>query len=254
MYNGRLIGDDFYPFHPLEVDMEKLGDALMWYVIFLFSTVLHEAAHSWAAFKMGDSTAYEGGQVSLNPVPHVKRSPFGMVLVPLFTFFSAGWMMGWASAPYDPYWALKYPRRAGWMSLAGPGANLLLVLVSALLIHLGMILGVFMPPEVIHFSTVVSPTQPGFFASVATFLSVLFSLNLLLCCFNLLPFPPLDGSGALTLLLSEKTSGKYLQWISQPQLQFISFFVAWQLFNLIFDPVHTACLNLLYPGAGYHRL
>ena len=232
--------------------MEHITLGLLWFFVFLFSTVLHEAAHSWAAHKMGDSTAYEGGQVSLNPIPHIKRSPFGMVLVPLITFFSSGWMMGWASAPYDAHWAYRYPRKAGWMSLAGPGANLLLVLVAALFIHIGLSFDVFMSPETVHASMVVISTQPGMYSVPATFLSILFSLNLLLCFFNLLPFPPLDGSGAVTLLITEKASEKYLEMIHHPQIQFVSFIVAWRLFDVIFDPIQTVALNLLYSGANYH--
>ncbi|HJT23224.1 MAG TPA: site-2 protease family protein [bacterium] len=232
--------------------MNTVTMGLIWYVVFLFSTVFHEAAHSWAAYKMGDPTAYEGGQVSLNPAPHIKRSPFGLVFVPLFTFYASGWMMGWASAPYDPHWALQYPRRAGWMSLAGPAANLILVVAAGLMIHAGLWLGVFREPDVIHFSTVVESVNGGLYSSAATLLSIVFSLNLLLCLFNLLPFPPLDGSGAMTLLLTEKVSEKYLSFIRTPQLQFISFYAAWKIFDVIFDPVHLIAINLLYPGAGYH--
>lgn len=233
---------------------EQYSLGLAWYVIFLFSTVFHEAAHAWVALKMGDPTAYQGGQVSLNPVPHIKRSPFGMILVPLFTYFTSGWMMGWASAPYNPYWAARYPRRAGWMSLAGPAANLILVLVAAFLIRIGVWYGVFDAPDTTHFTCIVESIRPGFFSAAATFLSILFSLNLLLCTFNLLPFPPLDGSGALTLLIPEESSGKYLSLIHHPQLQIFSFFLAWKIFNFVFNPIQTVALNLLYPGAGYHPL
>lgn len=73
-----------------------------WFVVFLFSTTLHEAGHAFAAYRLGDSTAYEGGQVTLNPWPHIRREPVGMILVPLITFATRGWMIGWASAPYDP--------------------------------------------------------------------------------------------------------------------------------------------------------
>ena len=94
----------------MSADLVVLG--LTWFVVFLFSTTLHEAGHAWAAYKLGDRTAYEGGQVSLNPLPHIQREPVGMILVPLFTFVSMHWMMGWASAPYDPVWAHRYPKRA----------------------------------------------------------------------------------------------------------------------------------------------
>ncbi len=108
--------------------MDRALDGLVWYVVFLFSTSLHEAAHAWAAQRGGDPTAYLGGQVSLDPRPHIRREPFGMLLLPLFTAVTSGWPIGYASAPYDPVWAANHPRRAAWMSLAGPAANLLLVL------------------------------------------------------------------------------------------------------------------------------
>src|SRR6476659_583779 len=107
---------------------------LTWCVAFIFSTTLHEAGHALAALKLGDPTAYEGGQVSLNPWPHIRREPLGMVIVPIASFALNGWMMGWASAPFDPEWAHRYPKRAALMAAAGPAANLLLVLLSGLAI------------------------------------------------------------------------------------------------------------------------
>src|SRR4029079_6609186 len=113
-------------------DLVVLG--LLWFVVFLFSTTLHHAGHAFAAYRLGDPTAYHGGQVSLSPFPHMQREPFGMVLVPIISFLlSRGtWMMGWAGAPYDPLWAHRHPRRAALMALAGPLANLSLVLASGL--------------------------------------------------------------------------------------------------------------------------
>jgi hypothetical protein len=90
----------------------EIGTALLWYVALLFSLCCHEAAHAWAAKRGGDPTAYLGGQVSLDPRPHIRREPFGTVIMPLFAFVAAGWMIGWASTPFDPHWAVRYPRRA----------------------------------------------------------------------------------------------------------------------------------------------
>ena len=69
---------------------------------FLFSTTVHEAMHALVAWKLGDPTAYNGGQVSLSPIPHIKREPIGMLVLPLLTAMTQGWAIGWASAPYDP--------------------------------------------------------------------------------------------------------------------------------------------------------
>ena len=120
----------------------NLANLVTWYVAFLLSVTAHEAAHALAALKGGDPTAYLGGQVSLNPVPHVRRSPFGTVVVPLLSYLFGGWMIGWASAPYDPYWAERYPRRAAWMAAAGPAANLILATLAFLLMKLGLAAGV----------------------------------------------------------------------------------------------------------------
>ena len=61
----------------------SLFDAGCWYVVFLASTTLHEASHAFAAFRLGDDTAYRAGQVSLDPTPHIRREPVGMVVVPI---------------------------------------------------------------------------------------------------------------------------------------------------------------------------
>src|SRR3990167_6103885 len=105
---------------------EAVALGVVWYAVFLFSTTCHEAAHAWAAKLGGDPTAALGGQASINPLPHIQREPLGTVVVPVASYLLGGWMIGWASAPYDPLWAERHPRRAGLMALAGPGANLLL--------------------------------------------------------------------------------------------------------------------------------
>jgi len=86
-----------------QLSPEALVQGLVWYVVFLFSTTCHEASHSLAAKWGGDLTAFRGGQVTLNPLPHMKREPFGMLVVPLLSFLLGDWMIGWASAPYDPF-------------------------------------------------------------------------------------------------------------------------------------------------------
>lgn len=92
--------------------MIDYSEALLWYVLFLFSTTFHEASHAFTAYKMGDSTAYEQGQVSLSPIPHIKREPLGTVIVPVISFIFAGWMIGWASAPYNYEWAYNNPKKS----------------------------------------------------------------------------------------------------------------------------------------------
>jgi len=233
----------------MNVTPELLVLGLVWYVVFLLAVTCHEGAHAWAAKLGGDLTAFHAGQVTLNPLPHILREPFGTVVVPLASYFLGGWMIGWASAPYDPLWAERHPRRAAWMALAGPAANLGLLLLGAVAIRVGVGLGVFTAPSRATFTQVVAASEPGTLAAVATLLSILFVLNLLLFLFNLLPVPPLDGHQAITLLMSERTGRRFREFTQS--FGILGLIVAWLAFGRLFGPVYSLALNLLHPGAGY---
>lgn len=233
--------------------MDKLADGLLWYVAFLFSTTLHEASHAFAAFRLGDRTAYEGGQLTLNPIPHIRREPFGTVVVPVVSFLLGGWMIGWASVPYDPQWAYDNPRSSAKMSAAGPAANLLLALLAALAIRLGMMWGLFFPPDSIDYAHVIGATREGTLTTVAAFINVLFSLNLLLFIFNLLPIPPLDGSGVVPIFLREDRARKYLTLVRNPSFSFLGIVVAWNIFGYVYHPLHLGVINLLFLGEAHYQ-
>jgi len=229
----------------------KLALGALWYVAFLFSTTLHEAAHAWAALRMGDPTAYHGGQVSLNPLPHVRREPFGMVIVPILVFSLSGWMLGWASAPYDPAWADRHPKRAGLMALAGPAANLFLLIVSSVAILVGIGGGWLAPTPGDTLSTLVQAGAPGAgIEAGATFLSILFVLNLILFLFNLLPLPPMDGSGALPLVMSDRLAIAYRQSLRHPGIALAGLLLAWWVFPYLFGPALAILVGILFGLAG----
>lgn len=231
--------------------MTDLGTAIVFYVVFVASLTLHEAAHALVAKLGGDSTAYAAGQVSLSPIPHMRREPFGMVLLPILSLAISGWPFGFASAPYDPDWARMHPRRAAWMSLAGPGANLALFLLAGLLIHAGALSGVLDPPETVNFSKLIAPTSSPLGDTLALTLSILFSMNLLLLLLNLIPMPPLDGWGALGLLLREDTARSVQDWVARSGFGWFGILIAWWLIGAIFHPAFIAAVNLLYPGIYY---
>ncbi len=230
--------------------MEDPVGALVFYVAFLFSVTVHEAAHAWAALRGGDPTAYHGGQVTLDPIPHIRREPVGMVLLPLITVAISGWPFGFASAPYDPDWARAHPRRAAWMALAGPAANLALVLIAALLIRAGIALEIFFPPPSIRFAAITAAATPGL-EQVGYIVGVFFSMNLVLFVLNLLPVPPLDGAGALPLLLSERASEAWMNVTREPMLGWIGILIAWRIFDEIFMPVFFFAVDLMYPEMVY---
>ena len=230
--------------------VEELVDAVLFYVAFVFSMTLHAAAHAWAALRGGDSTAYLGGQVSIDPVPHMRREPIGMLVLPILTVLTWGWPFGYASAPYNPEWARRHPKRAGWMALAGPGANALLLILAAVLIRMGVAMGVFEAPDAVNLTQVVTSVGEGA-SGVAFLLSAFFTMNLVLLLLNLFPVPPFDGAGALPLVLSEEWAERYRNFCAQPGVSIAGLLVAWTLFGEILFPVFLVAVNLLYPEAQY---
>lgn len=233
-----------------------LATGLLWYFIFVYSTVFHEAAHAWSAMRLGDDTAYRGGQVSLDPTPHIRREPFGLILVPILSFIlnKGTWMMGWASAPYNPEWALRYPRRSAWMAMAGPAANLIIVIVSGILIRLGVESGIFNAPTSFSFAHVVDAASPNKGTELlALGLGIAFSLNLLLAIFNLLPVPPLDGSAIPLLFLKGAAAENYQRILWQPAMQFIGIILVFRGVGWLVMPVLTWAVNLMYSGIAVYR-
>ncbi|HVN08454.1 MAG TPA: site-2 protease family protein [Patescibacteria group bacterium] len=217
----------------------------LWYIAFLFSTVCHEGAHALAGKLGGDPTAFEAGQVSLNPLPHIRREPFGLVLVPLLSFVLQGWMMGWASAPFDPHWQRRHPRRAGWMALAGPGANLTLMLMAGIGIRLGLASGAFQLGSGQSLETLIEAADPVRMGFLATLLNIFFMLNLILMTFNLLPVPPLDGSTGIAVFLPEEKALRLMDFYSQSGMAFMGILVAWIGYGYIFQWLAPIAVHLL---------
>lgn len=235
----------------ISMDITDILFGLAWYFVFVISVTFHEAAHAWAAKKGGDLTAYSGGQVSLNPWPHIKRQPLGMVLIPLISVFLIGWPFGFASTPFNPTWAHNHPRKAAWMSAAGPAANLILFLFSVLIIKAGIWASIFAEPYSINFQHIVDPAVGDRINGFIVFISMLFSMNLILLVLNIIPLPPLDGSGMIALLLSEDATRKYQAVISNPAFSLIGLLLAWQVFTPLFEFIFLRVINIVYWGAGF---
>lgn len=212
----------------------------IWYFVFLFSTVAHEAAHGWVAYLGGDPKAYHGGLVTLDPIAHIKRSPVGMLIVPLITFYQLGWTMGWASVPFDPRWAKRHPKRQGMMSLAGPAANLVLASFGIAAIWVLVSLDVLQLSQRFAFDDLVRATGPQQTGSImsgfAMGLSVLVNLNVLLGLFNLVPVPPLDGAGVLEGFFPGVFGSVYEYLRQIPILQLVGLLVAWNVFPILYRP------------------
>jgi Zn-dependent protease len=218
-------------------------------VAFLLSTTVHEAMHAWVAWRGGDPTAYHGGQVSLSPVPHIRREPIGMLVVPLLTALTQGWAMGWASAPYDPNWAARHPRRAAIMAAAGPAGNFLLALGAFALLKAGLIAGFFVAPDSVTFSS-LAETSAGPNA-VTTMLSVFLMLNVLLGTFNLIPLPPLDGASVAAIFLPAPVKARVEDLTSSGMASMLGLIVAWQVFPFLTAPFFSIVLRVLHPAHSY---
>ncbi len=234
------------------MDAGTLSLGIAWYACFLFSLSCHEAAHALAARLGGDPTAYNAGQMTLNPVPHMRRAPFGTIIVPALSYIMGGWMIGWAHAPYDPYWQERHPHRAARMALAGPLANFAIVLAVGIVIKIMILSGSLIAPEQASFTQIVASAEPGQLEIPITLLSILFSLNLLLGIFNLIPVPPLDGITALGLFLSRELALKVVAFARNPTVTIVGILIAWRVVGALFGPIFRLSLNLLHPGAGYH--
>jgi len=193
-------------------------------IVLLFSVVIHEVSHGWAALKLGDDTAEKMGRLTLNPIPHLDI--FGSILLPLFLIISrVGIIFGWAkSVPYNPLKLRKPLRDSAILALAGPAANFSLALIFGLLMRIGAHSALGLP--------------------FLSFLGIVVRINLILAIFNLLPIPPLDGSKILFYFFpSPKLETFLYQYSFIILLIFIMF--GWSL-------IYPLIALLFYLFTGFH--
>lgn len=207
--------------------MDAISLKLFLYLIIVLSAVFHEYAHSWVAYRLGDTTAKDAGRLTLNPLVHLDL--FGTVIMPLLLLFTSGIFIGWAKpVPYNPnnlrdkkYGSLK-------VGIAGPSANLLIALI------LGLSLRFF--GDYFLFA--------GFAAPIfMEFLGMIVYINIFLALFNLLPFPPLDGSKVFMDLFPR-------QWQSFSRIGFLGLFLALIFAFYILSPIAGFIFRFI-TGSGF---
>ena len=187
--------------------------AILTIVVFVFSAVIHEYMHGWAAFEQGDTTAERAGRLTLNPLAHLDL--WGSFIMPVLLFFSTGFIFGYAKpVPYNPF-ALRDRRfGAAKVALAGPVANLAMAIIFGMLLR---------------FFPFTSELMRAAF-------QVIVQVNLVLAIFNLLPLPGLDGSKVLMPFLPLKLQEIYLRLEGQGMIiVLIVIFLAFPVIAKIVD-------------------
>lgn len=153
--------------------------------LLIIAMTVHEFAHGWTAYKLGDTTAKYSGRLTLNPLAHIDL--FGTILLPFFLFMTTGFAIGWAKPVPINYRALRNPKRdIIWIGLSGPMANIAFAFSLSLIWR-------------------IIPLS----YSIGLIFERLIYINMLLGVFNLIPIPPLDGSRILMGMLPQGLAAKY---------------------------------------------
>lgn len=193
----------------------------------IFAVTMHEAAHGWIASKLGDQTASIQGRVSLNPAKHI--DPFGTIILPLMMLAFGGFIFGWAKPVPIAYQNLRKPRRdMAFVAIAGPGANLLMALMWALIAKLSHLIFLHTDAQTMMHSTAL-------FMHLTSRFGIM--INCVLLIINLIPIPPLDGSRVITAILPPRWAMKYNR---------LEMYGLWIFLGLFFLLYATGMLGIIY--------
>lgn len=172
--------------------MPLLQKIIIWAIPLIFAITVHEVAHGWVAYRLGDPTAKMLGRLTLNPIKHVDL--IGTIIIPITLLILGGFIFGWAKPVPITWQNLKNPRRdMALVAFAGPAANLLMAIIWACLAKIGLY---FTQETIIGLALI-------------TMGSVGIAINLVLMVLNLLPIPPLDGSRVLSSCLPGRMSYQF---------------------------------------------
>lgn len=175
------------------LDLNSIQKIAVFALPLLFAITVHEVAHGWVAKKLGDPTAMMLGRLTLNPLKHI--DPIGTVLLPLFTLWVGGVVFGWAKPVPVTTENLHHPKRdMALVAIAGPAANLLMVLFWALILKISLFFG---------------DSFYWFFQPLILMSGAGIIFNIILMVLNLLPVPPLDGGRVVSGLLPGPWSYKF---------------------------------------------
>lgn len=206
-------------------------------IAILIAVAVHEWAHAYAAWKLGDPTAKYDGRLTLNPIAHL--DPIGTVLFVMVGF-------GWGRpVPVDPRYFKKPVRDEAIVAFAGPLSNLILVFLA-----FGLAIAIGQKAQVLAVTgALIAPNnQPILITFLAELLGDLIHINLVLMAFNLLPVPPLDGSKIIRIFLPYEYEYQYRQFMAQGPWILLILIVAGRAFGI---PILSMWINMIiYPFLG----
>ncbi|MBL7053849.1 site-2 protease family protein [Patescibacteria group bacterium] len=204
-------------------------DKIFLYIIIILSAVFHEYSHGWMAYRLGDPTAKNAGRLTLNPISHI--DPIGTVILPIFLLMSSGIFIGWAKpVPFNPYNLRDSKYGTLKVAAAGPLSNLGIAIFIGLILRL---LFVFLPTNMISL----------YFIQFLMYLKLIIYINIFLALFNLIPFPPLDGSKIFAGLFPN-------QWKHVEQLGFFGILIAMFIAFSFLSPIANFLFYII-TGQGF---
>ncbi len=218
--------------------MENIFFFIVQIAVLLFSVSIHESAHAWMADKFGDPTAKMMGRITLNPIPHI--DPMWSIIIPIILYISGGPIFGGAKPVLVNMRNLRNPKKANiYISAAGPLSNIFTAIIASIFFLILKKSG-FITINTINQSLNALFVKSGALPGLAGFLSLilisLILINLILAFFNLIPIPPLDGSGILEGFLKGEALRLYLQ-IKPYGFVILIALIYFKLINYIFSPI-----------------
>lgn len=223
----------------------KVVDFVIQLAVILFAISFHESAHAWTALKFGDTTAKDLGRISLNPIRHI--DPVGSILVPILLYFFSGLIFGAAKPTPVDLRRTRNPRLANLaVSAAGPLSNLLLAGIGIVLLK---IIGGLDPTALVDLFAALRGDRfaEGTLAPIAYVLFFFVMVNVSLAIFNLLPIPPLDGSGVVLSLVGAPAARLYAT-IAPFGFVILLLLIATPVLGNLFRPFQHGVLRLIFGG------
>lgn len=226
--------------------MDKILLIVIQLAVVLFAISIHEASHAWMADRFGDPTAKLQGRITLNPVAHI--DPIGTVIFPLLLAIMGAPVFGWAKPVMVNPFNLRDGRKASiFISAAGPGSNIIcstIAIAIFLLLKRVNLIGLGELSQLIYHLQGMAGARPGILTLVLFYLIL---INIFLAIFNLIPIPPLDGSGIIEGFLKGEALIQY-QKIRPYGFIILLIIIYLGILDIIARPIFSIVLNIIFRG------